>query len=88
MKRIRQALIVIITIILIAQTIYAQTSGSGPGKVNKYGIFEYTLPPDWVLNKEHTNNEFLTFSHIVIGELRYHVRIKLKTTPVKNHKEL
>jgi len=30
MKRIRQALIVIITIILIPQTIYAQTSGSGP----------------------------------------------------------
>jgi hypothetical protein len=45
MKKIFRILIVIITIILIPQTIYAQQSGSGQKKVNKFGIFEYAGKP-------------------------------------------
>ena len=58
------------------------------GKVYKYDIFEYKLPPNWILNKEATDKEFLTFSHIVNGELRYHVRLRYKPTPAKSQKLL
>lgn len=46
-----------------------------PGKRYKHGEFEYRLLPGWSLDKEHTNDDYLTFKLVREGTLIYYVRL-------------
>lgn len=58
-----------------------------PEEYHQRGLFEYRLPPGWSVAEEHTNAEYLSFSQVVEGELRYNVRIRTKGFPVANDGE-
>ena len=88
MKNLKLTAIFILLIIATQTSLRADTPQSWQNKTYKYGIFEYKLPPDWVLDKEFTNEEFLTFRQIVGGELRYIVRVRHKGTITRHNRDL
>jgi hypothetical protein len=77
----------IAAVLLACLNISLSTMLHGQESVGNIGVFDYKLPPDWILNKDHTNEEFVTFSHISNGKSRYHVRIWQKGTVIKDENE-
>lgn len=88
MKTLKLTAIFILLIIVTQTSLRADSPQSWQNKTYKYGIFEYKLPPGWVLDKEYTNDEFLTFRLIVEKELKYIVRIRHKGTITRHNRDL
>jgi hypothetical protein len=80
MKGIMQIVVAVVLLAII--TGYLHTDGYlySQSKSGQTGIFEYKLLPNWTLDKEFSNDEFLTFRHNINGELRYIVRLRHKGT--------
>ncbi|HBG23572.1 MAG TPA: hypothetical protein DDX10_00585, partial [Rikenellaceae bacterium] len=88
MKGIMQNVVAIVIVAII--TGYLHTDGYlySQSKSGQTGIFEYKLLPNWTLDKEFSNEEFLTFRNIVNGELRYIVRLRHKGTITRHIRDL
>jgi hypothetical protein len=87
MKKLKTSLT---ALLLVAMTSLAMQPAPSPVPQEKwqtYGIFRYKLPPNWSLYEEHTNEEYLTFRHVINGELTYIVRLRHKGTITRHERD-
>ena len=88
MKALKLTAIFIILIIAIQTSLGADTPQSWQNKSYKYGIFEYKLPPGWILDEKNSNDIHVSFRYIVDNVWIYYVRIRFKTSEIRSRKEL
>ncbi|GEM_PF-3603183 len=74
----------ILLVVIASVSLQAELLQTDQTNIFKTGIFEYKLPPGWVLDKEYTNEEFLSFRQVVVGKVQYIVRLRFRATLTSN----
>lgn len=88
MKTLKLTAIFILLIIVTQTSLRADSPQSWQNKTYKYGIFEYKLPPGWVLDEKNSNDIHVSFRYVVDNKWIYYVRVRFKTSDIRNKKEL